>query len=323
MVVEGVVQTLVEGLDHPECVAYGPDGFVYAGGEAGQIYRIDMDARHVAQLATTDGWVLGIASDAEANLYACDPKNHALMLITGDEHTVSVLSDGTEARAMFTPNYAVFDASGNLYVSDSGTWLRGDGCIYRINHDGKTEIWTSQCRRFPNGLAIDPAGEHLYVVESTAPGISRIPFLADGVAGTAEVLLELPDTVPDGIAFDESGRLYIGCYRPDRVYRFDPTDSSLTIVADDWQGTSISAPTNIAFAGPDLTQLLIASLGRWHIGSLHVDRPGAKLHYPQPLTVIQTNKSPTASARLRPCATASRQEIESCPAGSNRKAARR
>jgi gluconolactonase len=29
--------TLVTGLDHPEGVAWGPDGRVYAGGEAGQI----------------------------------------------------------------------------------------------------------------------------------------------------------------------------------------------------------------------------------------------------------------------------------------------
>ena len=29
-----------DGLDHPECVAVHPDGTVWAGGEAGQIYRI-------------------------------------------------------------------------------------------------------------------------------------------------------------------------------------------------------------------------------------------------------------------------------------------
>jgi gluconolactonase len=31
---------LADGLDHPEGVTWGPDGFVYAGGEAGQIYRV-------------------------------------------------------------------------------------------------------------------------------------------------------------------------------------------------------------------------------------------------------------------------------------------
>ena len=35
--------TLVDGLDHPEGVAWGTDGNWYAGGEAGQIYRITSD----------------------------------------------------------------------------------------------------------------------------------------------------------------------------------------------------------------------------------------------------------------------------------------
>ena len=32
-----------DGLDHPEGVTVGPDGTVYAGGEAGQIYRVALD----------------------------------------------------------------------------------------------------------------------------------------------------------------------------------------------------------------------------------------------------------------------------------------
>ena len=29
------------GLDHPECCAFDRDGNLWAGGEAGQLYRID------------------------------------------------------------------------------------------------------------------------------------------------------------------------------------------------------------------------------------------------------------------------------------------
>ena len=31
-----------EGLDHPECVTWGSDGYAYAGGEGGQLYRINV-----------------------------------------------------------------------------------------------------------------------------------------------------------------------------------------------------------------------------------------------------------------------------------------
>src|SRR4029453_16282430 len=34
---------LAGGLDHPEGIAWDPSGALFAGGEAGQIYRIDLD----------------------------------------------------------------------------------------------------------------------------------------------------------------------------------------------------------------------------------------------------------------------------------------
>ena len=34
------------GMDHPEGVAVGLDGKVYAGGEAGQVYRVDLENKH-------------------------------------------------------------------------------------------------------------------------------------------------------------------------------------------------------------------------------------------------------------------------------------
>ena len=32
-------------FDHPEAVAWGPDGRAYAGGEAGQLYRFGLDGK--------------------------------------------------------------------------------------------------------------------------------------------------------------------------------------------------------------------------------------------------------------------------------------
>jgi len=45
-----------EGLDHPECLAFHPDGDFYAGGEAGQIYRISGDGRRVEEIANIGRW---------------------------------------------------------------------------------------------------------------------------------------------------------------------------------------------------------------------------------------------------------------------------
>ena len=114
------VSILAEGLDHPECVAWGPDGYLYAGGEAGQIYRISL-CGEITEIASTGGFILGITLDGSGNIYACDTKKHAVMRID-QRGNVAVYSHGAADRKMTAPNFSVFDRNGNLYVSDSGDW---------------------------------------------------------------------------------------------------------------------------------------------------------------------------------------------------------
>ena len=74
-----------EGLDHAEGIAWGLDGYVYAGGEAGQIYRIGLDGNSLTEIANTGGFVLGLALDASNNIYACDIYNKCVQKITPEE----------------------------------------------------------------------------------------------------------------------------------------------------------------------------------------------------------------------------------------------
>ncbi|MBI2942503.1 MAG: SMP-30/gluconolactonase/LRE family protein [Chloroflexi bacterium] len=272
------VDALVDGLDHPEGVTYGADGCVYAGSETGTVYRINWDDRGVVEVGSTGGFVLGLALDADHYVYGCDSRRRAVfrMSPTG---AVDTYSSGTRERPMSIPNYPVFDAAGNLYVSDSGSFPSGGGCVYRIAPGGRTSVWTEETRLFANGIALAPDGRSLYVVESIRAGVVRVPIRDDGSAGPLEVVVELPMAIPDGLAFDADGGLYIACYRPDRIYRLSAS-GQLEVVADDWTGHVLAAPTNLAFAGPGLRHLVFANLGRWHLGRLSVDVPGHPLRYP-------------------------------------------
>jgi len=270
-------EPFIHGLDHPECVAAGPDGTIYAGGEAGQIYRVDMDGSFTV-IAHTGGFHLGLCLDAASNVYVCDSAGKCVRKVNPDG-TVSIFSSGSPDRPMQTPNYPVFDAAGNLYVSDSGDWKENNGCIFRIRPNGSTDIFTDQVSNFPNGMALHPSGSHLYVVASLVAGIVRVAIDDDDQAGEIETVIELPHNVPDGIAFDQDNHLYIACYTPDVIYRLTP-GGDLDVLASDWESVTFATPTNIAFCGRDRTMLVVASLSRWHLTRGAMPVAGAKLHYP-------------------------------------------
>ena len=273
------VTVLVEGLDHPEGIAWGLDGYAYAGGEAGQLYRIDVDRKESVRFADTGGFILGVALDARHNLYACDVGNKAVMKVTpgGD---VSAYSTGAPGEPFTTPNYPAFDAGGNLYVCDSGDWKADNGRVYRIRPGGETEVWDRRPKEFPNGQCLAPDARSLYVAMSlNPPRVDRVEIEPDGGPGVVETVIELPGTVPDGVAFDTGGNLYVSMYRPDVIYRVSPSGLA-EVLAEDPEGTLIAAPTNIAFCGEDRSVLLSANIGRWHITRYETGATGHPLMYP-------------------------------------------
>ncbi|MGH9160964.1 MAG: SMP-30/gluconolactonase/LRE family protein [Vicinamibacteraceae bacterium] len=266
-----------EGLDHPECATRGPDGVTYAGGEAGQIYRVTLDGTH-EQIASTEGFVLGMCLDANRNVYACDMAKRAVMKATPDGK-VSMYSDGTRQRKMANPNYPVFDRDGNLYVTDSGRWQQHDGCLYCIRPGGETALVSQKVTHFANGCCLSHDGRSLYVVMSLMPGVVKLPIRTDGSLGDPEPVVDLPGTVPDGVAFDVQGHLYVSCYAPDIIYRVSPS-GELTVLAHDPLRITFASPTNIVFSGEDRKTLVVSNLARWHLSKAQMPHAGQPLNYP-------------------------------------------
>lgn len=269
---------LAGGLDHPEGVAWGPDGRVHAGGEAGQIYAVALDGR-IEQVATTGGFIYGITVDADGNVYACDYGNTNLARIATDG-TTSVYSAGTPERPMRVPNFAAFDDAGALYVTDSGEWGSDDGSIYRVGPGGGTSVWTHAIAAFPNGCCLTAEGDALLVVESRGRRVVRVPIEDDGSAGPATTVVGLPGSQPDGIALATDGTMFVGCYRPDRIYRILP-DGEVEIWAEDPDGVVLNQPANVAFVGPNLDRIVVSSLGGWSLMVADPGVTGLPLRYPK------------------------------------------
>ena len=262
---------MIDGLDHPEAVCWCPTSrTVYAGGEHGQIYRVEPEAGSLELVVQIPGgFILGLAVDGDGNLYACDIGNQCI-------HRVE--RDGTFSRyagSLSYPNSLAFDVEGRLYASDSGSWeSSGDGSIVCIERDHKIRRVTAPTLRFPNGIAV--RDDWLYIVESTFPGISKVPLCG----GDPVAVIELPLTIPDGIAFDADGGLWIGCWQPSRILHLS-TAGELSIVADDWSGIHILTPNNVAFFGEGLKDLVLSSLGGNFLRRFCPHVAGAPLHYPR------------------------------------------
>ena len=264
------LEVLVEGLDHPECAVWDPiRGCVWAGGEGGQLYRVDLDTRHVHEEAHAPGFVLGLAVDGRGRLAVCVSEGE-ISLCVADENEVRVV-----ARGFTFPNFPAFAPDGVLYLSDSGRWAQNNGCVWRVDVDGSAAHFSTALPHFPNGCAVSPDGRFLWLVESYEPTVNRL----DLGTGEVELVTRLDGTVPDGIALVENGTILVSCYRPDRIYHVG-ADGHAEVVADDPQGTLLCAPTNVCFVGGELDRVVSANLGRWHLTLLDLGLRGAPLHAP-------------------------------------------
>src|SRR5579875_2533668 len=117
------VRNFITGLDHPEGVAVGRDGTVYAGGESGQVYRISPNAEKVEIIATTGGFCLGMTLDQQENLVICDCGRREVLGVSPEGH-IETLVKSVAGRELINPNFSVFDSQGNLYFSDSANGKR-------------------------------------------------------------------------------------------------------------------------------------------------------------------------------------------------------
>lgn len=273
------LEMFAHGLDHAEGIAVAPDGTIYVGGEAGQLYRVTADDG-IEEVANTGGWLLGLAADGDGAIYGCDAAKRCVWRIDPASGTVEPFCEGTPERPLVSPNWGCFDEHGNYYFSDSGEWKAGNGLIWVVRPGGRAEVWTEESKDFPNGMALSADGSTLYVLESTPGALVSFAVNPDGTAGPRVVLADLPGTVPDGVAVATDGSLVLACYRPDIIYRWRE-DLGLQVLAHDPEGVFIAAPTNVAFTGADRATMVVPNIGRWHLTRFqHPDLKGIPLPLP-------------------------------------------
>ena len=166
-------------------------------------------------LASGLGFPEGPVVMSDGRIVLCDGNTGQLLVYQGG--TVS-----SHAHTGGSPWGAVLGADGAIYVTQGGN-VPGSGDtsaasgIQRVLSDGSVELLLTDVAGYPlygpNDLAFGPDGR-LWFTESGSEQDFRFDvrspgrLFAVGPGGAGEMLLELPDVYPNGIAFDAQQRLY-------------------------------------------------------------------------------------------------------------------
>jgi gluconolactonase len=271
------VEIIAGGVDHSEGLTVTPDGTLYCGGEAGQIYRIDDDKP--VEVANVKGFMLGLASDGENRVYAIDNANKCVWRYDPKSKKADKWLEGPKDNPFNVPNHGAFGPDGSYYLTDSGEWEERGGKVWVKRPGEEVRIFSTEATNFPNGNAVSRDGKKLYVIESVPSSISEIEIKANGEAGAKKILVEFGWMVPDGIRVAADGSLIVSFYSPNLVVRWSP-EKGIEPLACDPQGVFLAAPTNLEFIGKDLDTIVLASLARWQLSRANLGIKGGAPHYP-------------------------------------------
>ena len=182
-----------------------------------------------------------IALDSSGNLYIADTVNNAIRKVTASTGIITtVAGDGTPGNsgdngvatnaALNSPNGVAVDSSGNIYIADTGNNVirevsASSGVIERVagkgtsGYSGDEGYATNATLNSPNGVALDSSGD-IYIADTNNDVIRKVTASNDiimtvagsgsaGYSGDKGAATSAKLTIPDSVAVDSSGNIYI------------------------------------------------------------------------------------------------------------------
>jgi gluconolactonase len=260
-------------LGAPEGPVALPDGawlIVEAAAERGCVTRLSADGRRSVIKQT--GRPNGLAVDAAGVIWVAESKTPSLLRLTMDGKC-DVVAHACDGEPFLFPNDLCFGPDGALYLTDSGVHIDSfapnnqirsdygdvhyDGRVYRIDKATGAVTKIDDGFRFTNGLAFGP-DEMLYVNETVTGNIR-----ADAPPGWKG---------PDGMAFDESGLLYVAVFAQGDVTVLGTKGEVVERIS-----TQGNLPTNVAFALPGQHRIHVTEFQYGQMEVFPVSRDGLRL----------------------------------------------
>lgn len=231
--------------------------FTFGPGFPSRILKLDASGK-VSTLIEDSG-SNGLATDGKGNLIAGTHKYKSVSRYTLDGKRSDVVSQ-FNGNVFNSPNDLALAADGTLYFSDPD--FQRDAApggqdktrVYRVGTDGKITVVDDTLQN-PNGVSLSPKGDVLYVNGMVGDhGVLRAYPIVKGVPQQGKNLVDKLG-IPDGMAVDCHGNIYVSEHTDKRLRVFTPAGKQIATIKVD------ANVTNAAFGGADGKTLYITGAG--------------------------------------------------------------
>lgn len=236
--------------------------FTFGPGFPSRIQKLDANGKVSTFIA--DSGSNGLAVDANGNILAATHKFKSVSRYTPDGKRTDVVGK-YNGNVFNSPNDMALAADGTLYFSDPA--FQRDAApggqdktrVYRVAADGKVTVVDDTLTN-PNGVSLSPAGDVLYVNGMAGEkGVLRAYPIVGGKPQQGRDLVNSLG-IPDGMAIDCLGNIYVTEHTDKRVRVFTPQGQHIATIKVD------ANVTNAAFGGADGKTLFITGAGAvWKI----------------------------------------------------------
>lgn len=231
--------------------------FTFGPGFPSRILKLDASGK--VSTVIDDSGSNGLATDGKGNLIAGTHKWKSVSRYTLDGKRSDVVRQ-FNGNVFNSPNDLALAADGTLYFSDPD--FQRDAApggqdktrVYRVATDGKVTVVDDTLKN-PNGVSLSPKGDVLYVNGMVGEhGVLRAYTIVNGVPQQGKTLVDQLG-IPDGMAVDCHGNIYVSEHTDQRLRVFTPAGKQIATIKVD------ANVTNAAFGGADGKTLYITGAG--------------------------------------------------------------
>lgn len=234
------------GLHRPECVLALRDGTLIASHGAGGYSVVSPDrtvpVRHVLPVSPDRDYVsngISLGGDGRVRFAHLGRTYGGVFSIDPSGHVAPEIEE-IDGEPLPPTNYVTLESDGATWLTvmtrtrpRHEAWRTGAGSGFIAVSDSRGVRIVADDLGYANEIAFSPDGGWVYVNETYARRVSRFPVRAGHELGERETVVELTGAdIPDGLAFDAEGGLWITCIGSNRLIVVRPDGELHPVLAD-------------------------------------------------------------------------------------------